>query len=367
MSGCLRYLPLREKHIEYGAKWGQFGPWEVPLYYSSILEEHEAVRKRAGLFDISHMGKFIFEGPGAAAFLDGFLPRPIQKMDQGKALYMPLLNPGGKIIDDIILYRLGESRFLMIVNAANTEKDFRWIQSKLPCSAAFIFQNPSDEYGLLALQGPKSVRILQQAFGSKSVPPLQYYEAKLWDWGVIARTGYTGEDGFEFMFHCSKLAEAWEKLFRAGAGEGLCPAGFGARDTLRLEAAMRLYGHEMNEETSPLEAGIEWAVDWDKESFEGREPLSKEKKEGSAKRLAGFEMVDRGIPRQDCAIQKGGRILGKVTSGSFSPTLKKNIGLGYVPAAEAFAGNRIEVVIRHKPAQAQIVKLPFYHRPKSNP
>lgn len=363
MYGSLRRLPLHEKHIERGAKWGQFGAWEVPLYYSSILDEHEAVRKKAGLFDISHMGKFVFDGPGVAAFLDQFLPRNVQKMREGQALYMPLLNPNGGILDDIILYRLGEHRFLMIVNAGNTEKDFQWIQSKLPSDAAFLFQDQSSEQGLLALQGPKSAPILQRAFGQKAIAPLHYFEAKPWKGGVIARTGYTGEDGFELMIPCDKLAEAWEKLLRAGAEEGLCPAAFGARDTLRLEAAMRLYGHEMSEETSPLEAGIEWAIDWDKKSFEGRESLQQAKKEGIKRRLVGFEMIDRGIPRQGCVIAKSGP-LGKVTSGSFSPTLEKNIGLGYVPAEEAFPGNRIDIVIREKPTQAVIVKLPFYKRRK---
>ncbi len=365
-SHQIRYLPLHQRHVERGAKLGQFGDWEVPLYYTSILEEHDAVRNRAGLFDISHMGEFFIRGSAALAFLEQVLPRPISSMTLGKALYMPLLNNHGGFIDDIILYRLEPDFFLMIVNAGNVDKDFEWLQSckkRLDPQNTFELTNQTDEKGLLALQGPKSEAIVRAAFGAEFAS-LGYYYAKPWKKGLIARTGYTGEDGFEIMVDQKHLNELWNLLFKFGTAEGLVPAGFGARDTLRLEAAMPLYGHDMDDQITPLEAGIGWAVDLNKPGFIGREPLVKQKAEGVQKKLVGFEMIDRGIPRQGFEIKKGEKSLGVVTSGSFSPTLQKNIGLGYVVASEAAAGNEIEILIRDKAVKARIIKLPFYKRKK---
>jgi len=357
-------LPLHEQHARKGAKFGLFGDWEVPLYYSSILEEHDAVRKRAGLFDISHMGEFFIEGPGSLGFLETLLCRSIEKMEQGKALYMPLLNSEGGMIDDIIVYRLGTDSFLIIVNAGNVEKDFDWF---LKCKAkaarpdSFSLENRSDELGLLALQGPKSAEILERATGT-SFQNLKYYHFIQWKSGMISRTGYTGEDGFEIMVEHKDLQSLWDSLF--SEANDLIPVGFGARDTLRLEAAMPLYGHDMDDQISPLELGIDWAVDMQKKSFVGRDALLNLKSKGIHKHLIGFEMIERGIPRQGFSIAKLGRKIGVVTSGSFSPTLQKNIGLGFVPVAEARDANDVDIIIREKPVKARVVKLPFYKRKK---
>ncbi len=360
LSNEIRRLPLHEKHAAKGARFGAFGEWEVPLYYTSILEEHQAVRRKAGLFDISHMGEFFVSGRQAEDFLQALLPRDISSIRDGQAKYMPLLNERGGMVDDIVVYRLSRERFLIIVNASNIEKDFSWIKPRVP--SGVVFENQSEVKGLLALQGPASSQILKGAFGS-DFDRLHYYEFAEWKSGIISRTGYTGEDGFEIMADKKELQEIWERLFAAGAAS-LLPAGFGARDTLRLEAAMPLYGHDMNDDISPLELGIGWAIDLEKPSFCGRDVLVKESQQGSRRKLVGFEMIDRGIPRQDCLIQKGGREIGKVTSGTFAPTLQKNIGLGYVPAEASSIGNEIEIIVRDKPLKAKIVKRPFYKRRK---
>jgi aminomethyltransferase len=342
------------------AKFGAFGDWEVPLYYSSILLEHEAVRTRAGIFDISHMGEFTVRGAGAEAFLEGLLPRRVAGMPEGKALYMPLLHAEGGIVDDVILYRLGPERFCFIVNAANTAKDWRWLREKAPARAVEL-ENISDATGLLALQGPRSAAIAAKVFGEEWVL-LSNYHARPRGAGMIARTGYTGEDGFEIMLPGGELLSVWQRLFEAGEPEGLVPAGFGARDTLRLEAGMPLYGHDLSDDVSPLEAGLDWTVDLNKPAFIGREALLRQADGGPKRRLAGFEMLDRGIPRQGQVIRWQGQAAGAVTSGSYAPTLKKNIGLGFVPAAAAQTGSEIEIVVRDRPLKARIVKTPFYRR-----
>ncbi len=357
----IRRLPLHEEHVARGAKLGAFGDWEVPLYYSSILEEHEAVRTRAGLFDISHMGKFYVEGAQAAAALDAFLPRNISAMDDGKALYMPLLNEQGGFVDDIIVYRISRDRFIIIVNASNTAKCAAWFQARLPQDVRF--EDATPKKGLIALQGPASSRILSKALG-RDFPELGYYRFKEWQGGMIARTGYTGEDGYEIMIDREKLADFWNLLFRAGQEDHLVPVGFGARDTLRLEAAMPLYGHDMDDEVSPLELGVDWALDFKKQNFTARALLLAQKEKGAPRKWIGFEMLDRGIPRQGFDIVKDGKTVGKVTSGSFAPTLKKNIGMGYVPAALAKAGEEIGIVVRDKTLNARIIPMPFYKRKK---
>ena len=361
-SGSLRRLPLHSFHAEKGAKFGGFGDWEVPLYFTGILEEHEAVRTRAGLFDISHMGKFAFSGPQVTEFLNSFLPRNISAMAHGQALYMPLLNEKGGFVDDIIVYRISDDRYFMIVNASNVEKDYQWISALKP--AGVQFNDLTSELGLISLQGPLSEAILERALGAKDFSALGYYRFKTWKDGMIARTGYTGEDGFEIMCSARELPSVWQSLFAAGKQDGILPIGFGARDTLRLEAAMPLYGHDMEDDTTPLELGIGWAIDWNKNSFTGRDILVAQKKEGAPRHLTGLEMIDRGIPRQGHEISHAGRIAGKVTSGSFSPTLKKNIALGYVAGPKLEAGHEVEIIIREKPLKAKVVKLPFYKRQK---
>lgn len=363
MTATLKRLPLHDLHVKAKAHVGAFGDWEVPLYFTSILEEHEAVRTQAGLFDISHMGEFFVTGRDARRFLDFLLPRRMDRLKDGKALYAPLLNETGGIVDDLIVYQLGPEKFLLIVNAANIEKDFQWILHRTPASVEM--ENASDRKSLFALQGPKSVEILGTLFHCDFQSIGYYHFLNLrTKWGelFISRTGYTGEDGFEIMAEVSEASSLWQAIMETGERAGLKPIGFGARDTLRLEAGMLLYGQDMDDTTSPVEAGLEWAVDFDKTSFVGRDRNVREKENGAVRRLVGFEMSERGIPRHGFAIEKRGTLLGQVTSGSFSPTLKKSIGLGYVPVAESKIGNEFEIVIRNQKVKAKVVSFPFYKR-----
>jgi aminomethyltransferase len=350
-------LSLHEEHLLKGARMGDFGGWLVPLFYTSIMEEHAAVRAKAGVFDISHMGEFLVEGPGTLAYLEKNLPRRIALVKAGQAIYMPLVNDKGGMVDDIIVYRMAEQKFLIIVNAGNIAKDFAWFKARL--SKEVTLTDLSEEMGLLALQGPLSQTILLECFGA-FYKDLRRFHYKDFEGGVIARTGYTGEDGYEIMVPKSKLKQVWDVLFRVGAK--LLPIGFGARDTLRLEAAMPLYGHELTDEITPLEADLEWAIDLTKDGFPGSVVLKKQKQTGISKKRIGFEMTERGIPRQGFEIQKNGKAIGSVTSGSFIPTTGKNIGMAYVAAAEAKIGNTIDVLIREKPVKAVIVSLPFYRK-----
>ncbi len=354
-----RKLPLHDEHLRKGARMGDFGGWLVPLFYTSIVDEHTAVRCKAGLFDISHMGELLVEGPGALNFLEKNLPRRVAPVKLYQAIYMPLVNDRGGMVDDIIVYRMAESRFLIIVNAGNIEKDFQWFKSRAPDGVTVT--NISESMGLLALQGPLSREILAEAFGAYYRDLKRFYYLDF-EGGIIARTGYTGEDGYEIMVPMHKLKAIWDVLFRVGGKKGLVPVGFGARDTLRLEAAMPLYGHELNDTLTPLEAGLEWALDLSKDQFPGSKVLKAQKREGLSQKRIGFEMIDRGIPRQDCEVRKDGRLVGKVTSGSFIPTTGKSIGMAYVEACEAGVGNVLEVMIRDRAAKAAIVSLPFYKR-----
>lgn len=374
----VRSLPLQDRHARAGARFGAFGEWNVPLYYTSILEEHKAVRTRAGIFDISHMGEFFFRGSGAAKFLNNLLPRDIESQKPGRALYMPLLREDGTIVDDIIVYRYSADEFLMILNAGNIEKDYNWIKRWVPADVEF--RNASDELGLLALQGPATEEIAARIFPEIDLKSVAYYGFLKWNNGMIARTGYTGERGFEIMAPHKDLVAVWDNILDVGAGPcarptndagahrgaplHCVPVGFGARDTLRLEAGMPLYGHDMNDEITPLELGIEWAIDLQKKSFIGHDALLKQKQSGITKKLIGFEMLDRGIPRQGQEIQKSGKKIGEVTSGSFAPTLEKNIGLGYVASENSEIGSEIEIMIREKSLKSRVVELPFYRRSK---
>lgn len=362
----MRRLYLHKQHEANGARFGLFGEWEVPLYYRSILEEHHAVRQIAGVFDISHMGEFRLTGPSVCDFLEKLLPRSTRSMAAGQARYMPLLNVAGGMVDDIIVYRASENDFLIIVNAGNVQKDFDWIQSHVPSGVKF--ENWTDRMGLLAVQGPLAERFVENAL-NVDLGKVRNYHFITFGSGMIARTGYTGEDGFEIMAGFSDIPEIWNRLFSvkvdyAGKPTALVPVGFGARDTLRLEAGMLLYGHDMNDETTPLEAGISWAIELNKPDFIGKQALVDQSRSGLQKKLIGFEMMERGIPRAGCAILKGQKNIGEVTSGSFSPTLQKNIGLGYVSAGESASGNEMGIQIRDKSVGAKVVSVPFYKRSK---
>jgi glycine cleavage system T protein (aminomethyltransferase) len=360
----LKRTPLYEQHLALGARLVEFGGWEMPVQYSSILEEHRAVRTRAGLFDVSHMGEFKVEGKDALAFLQNLVPNDVGRLAIHQALYSQLCLPDGGTIDDLIIYYLAENHYMMVVNAANIDKDFAWVEKQ---ARNFDVQatNQSDATALLALQGPESLAILQPLTG-EDLSAIGYYHCTpgMVDGinCIISRTGYTGEDGFELYCAPVDVVKLWNDLLAAGKQHGLLPAGLGARDTLRLEAGYCLYGHELDEQTNPLEANLGWTVKLNKGDFIGHDALLKVKEEGLKRKLIGIEMIERGVSRGGYAIYENDQQIGALTSGAPSPTLNKNIGMGYVEAAHAVAGKTVQIDIRGKRTAAQIVALPFYKR-----
>lgn len=361
----LKRTPLYARHRELGARMIEFGGWEMPVQYSGILEEHRAVRERAGLFDVSHMGEIEVTGDEALPFLRRLLTNEPANLTVGQAQYTLMCLPTGGVIDDLIAYRLGDNRYLLIVNAANIEKDYAWLRDHV--TGRVHVTNLSDEKGLLALQGPRAVDILTP-LSTADLATLRYYhivEAQVA--GIpafVSRTGYTGEDGFEILVDASQVVALWDALLDAGRDHGLLPAGLGARDTLRLEAALPLYGHELTEEINPLEAGLERFVKLEKETFIGRDALLATRKEGLRRKLIGFEMVGRGIARQGYEILHEGQPVGVVTSGTYAPFLEKAIGMGFVPVELSPPGTAIEVRVRQRTVPARVVKRPFYKRPR---
>ncbi|HLG21393.1 MAG TPA: glycine cleavage system aminomethyltransferase GcvT, partial [Candidatus Manganitrophaceae bacterium] len=348
--------PLYETHLKLGAKVVPFSGWEMPLSYSGVTDEHQAVRTAAGLFDISHMGRFELSGKGAEAALDRLTPGPVHKLQRGGAQYSMLLNPNGGIIDDIYIYKRGVDRFFIIVNAANLEKDFQWMMGQLPEGGPTL-KDVSAETALLALQGPKSWEVLVQIipFGKTEIPLRNFIETELVPArgakALIARTGYTGEKGYELVVPVGVIDKVWEALIEAGKKEGIKPVGLGARDTLRLEMAYPLYGHDMNEETTPLEADLERFIDFGKE-FIGKEALDRQREKGLSRRLIGFELLAGGVPREGYVIYSDQKEIGTVTSGNFSPTLKKGIGMGYLDIRYCEEGNELLIDIRGKATPA---------------
>jgi len=365
--GTLRKTPLNPVHRELGAKMVAFGGWEMPVEYSGLIAEHMAVRAAAGVFDVSHMGELEVEGPGALPFLQRVTSNNAGKLADGQAQYSALPLPNGAPADDVIVYRRGPERFLLVVNAGNIEKDLRWLQEQAPGQCTVT--NRSDEYVLVALQGPKSQQILQ-GLTPVDLSAIHYYHFAEGEVAgqpaTVARTGYTGEDGFELFVAPDRAADLWRKLLEAGKEAGLVPAGLGARDTLRLEAKMCLYGNDMDETTTLVEAGLGWIVSLDeaKGDFVGRGVLEMQKKEGAARKLVGFEMVDRGIARHGYPVYVGDEPAGSVTSGSYAPFLQKNIGLCYLPAPRAAVGTPFYVDIRGRRVAARVVPTPFYKRPQ---
>ncbi len=366
MTTALLRTPLYETHLALGARMVEFGGWEMPVQYSGILEEHNAVRTAAGLFDIDHMGQFDVTGPDALAFLQRMLSADLSKLQENEAGYAIMCYFDGTVVDDTFVYRLtqpgsGETYFMVVVNASNREKDFKWLQAH--CAGFNVaLQDVSSKYYMLAFQGPKAEQVLQK-LESFDLAQIKYHHARWFEIhgqrGLIARTGYTGEDGFELFVPAEYGKHVWDAILEAGKDEGVKPIGLGARDSLRFEAKMALYGHEIDAHTTPIEAGLGWACDLNKD-FIGRDCLLKRKLEGVTKKLVGFEMVDRGIARKDHLVGKDGKDVGVVTTGMYSPTLKKNIGLGYVPPDMAAAGTEFDVIIRDKPLKARVIKTPFY-------
>ena len=363
----LKRTPLYEQHRALGARLVEFGGWEMPVQYSGILDEHRAVRTHAGLFDVSHMGEFKVEGPDALPFLQYLVPNDVSRLAIHQALYTQLCLPDGNTIDDLIVYRLAEMHYMVVVNAANIDKDFAWVEGQAKKFKDVHVANQSDTTALLALQGPEAQTILQP-LTEVDLGSISYYhcEPGVVD-GVnciISRTGYTGEDGFELYCAPVDAVKLWNDLLAAGKSHGLLPAGLGARDTLRLEASYCLYGHELDEQTNPLEASLGWTVKLQKGDFIGRDALLKAKEQGFKRKLIGIEMIDRGVPRGGYLIYEGERHIGMLTSGAPSPILNKNIGMGYVETADAVVGQTVQIDIRGRRLTAQIVALPFYKRKK---
>jgi len=366
-AGPLRKTPLNAIHRAAGAKMVPFGGWEMPVEYSGLIAEHTAVRKAAGLFDVSHMGEFDVEGAGALAFLQRVTSNDVAKLVDGRAQYSALPMANGAPVDDVIVYRLGPEKFRIVVNAGNLEKDFRWLQQQAPQGCTL--RDRSSEFALLALQGPRAPKILQP-LTSTPLDSIAFYHfaegAVAGQPATISRTGYTGEDGFEILV-ASELAEPlWTALLEAGRDKGLVPVGLGARDTLRLEARMCLYGNDIDETTTLIEAGLGWIVCLDsaKGDFVGRPALEAQKKNGPPRKLVGFEMTGRGIARHGYAVLLGDETIGTVTSGTYAPYLQKNIGLCYLPTSRSAVGSQFDVEIRGRPVAARVVPTPFYKRPR---
>jgi len=342
----------------------EFFGWEMPLEFKGIVEEHLAVRQAAGLFDVSHMGEILVEGEDALNLVQYLTPNDASRLEKDRAQYTALTTPQGTFVDDFLVYCLARDKYLLVVNAANSDKDYAWIQRHRGAFNVRV-ENASDRFSQLALQGPKAAGILEP-LTDIDLAGLKPFWAS---WGKVAgvealvsRTGYTGEDGFEIYTLAVDPAILWEEIFRLGEKEGLLPVGLGARDTLRLEAKLMLYGNDIDETTTVLEADLKWIVKFKKGEFLGREALARQLEEGVRRKIVGFELVERGIPRPHYPVFVNGEKGGEVTSGTFSPFLKKSIGLVYLPVEYTTPGTEIEVGIREKRVQAVVVPTPFYKR-----
>lgn len=361
-SESLKRTPLYDRHVALGARMVEFGGWKMPVQYSGIVDEHNAVRNAAGLFDISHMGEIEVKGSDALAFLQHIATQDVATIAEGQSNYALLCRPDGGIVDDIFIYHLPDG-YMVVVNASNIEKDFVWMLDQI---AGYDVQltNISDHASMLAIQGPHAEAILARATDTDVVnlPFHAVTTGMLGDIpGIIARTGYTGEDGFELFVDDDNVVRLWDELLALGGDAGLKPCGLGARDSLRFEACLALYGHEIADDINPYEAKLGWVVKLGKDDFVGRETLSQVKQAGVARKLTGFEMVGRGIARGGYEIRSvEGERIGYVTTGMPSPTLGKYLGLGYVPTALSTEGSEFDVIVRERPVRARVVKTPFY-------
>ena len=365
--GSLKKTPLNARHRALGARMVEFGGWDMPIEYSGVAAEHLAVRSAAGLFDVSHMGEIEIAGRDALAAVQQLTSNDAARLSVHQTQYSALTTPEGTFVDDVLTYRLGEEHFMLVVNASNIIKDFTWITSQIAGFGDVVAVNTSSRYALLAIQGPAAQEILQRLTGVV-LAELRYYWFTTGEVagvaGTISRTGYTGEDGFEVFVPPASAERVWNALLDAGAAVGLLPAGLAARDTLRLEAAMRLYGNDMDDTTTVLEADLGWIVGWKKENFTGAAALRRQKAEGVSRKLIGFEVLDRGIARHGHEVYIDGQLAGRVTSGTQTPYLKKAIGMAYLPAGQTTPGTAFEIDVRGRRLRAQVVPLPFYKRPK---
>ncbi len=358
----MKRTPLHAAQAALGARFIAFGDWELPVQYSGILEEHRAVRTRAGLFDVSHMGEIELSGRHAVEACQHLTVNDVERLVDGRAQYSLLCHPTGGVVDDIIVHRISDHKILICVNAANTDKDFAWIREH---RGAAEVRNRSAEFAQLALQGPLATTILTPLTPAAlaDLPAFAFCETTVCGHtALVAHTGYTGEDGWELYCRPADAPHLWEAILAAGASHGIVPAGLGARDTLRLERALPLYGHELTDETTPLEAGLGWVVRFGKASFIGHEALRRQQQDGVSRRLVGLTLTEPGIPRAGYPILGDGKVIGTVTSGTKSPTLGKAIALGYVATGWAGIGTRLAIDIRGRAVAATVVPLPFYRR-----
>lgn len=361
----MKNIALNDKHIELGAKIVPFAGFNMPVQYEGVNAEHDTVRNGVGVFDVSHMGEFLISGDKALDLIQKVTSNDVSKLTDGKAQYAYLPNETGGIIDDLIIYRFNAEKYLLVVNASNIEKDWNWI-SKYNETIGAEMRNLSDDYSLLAIQGPKASEAMQP-LTSVNLSEIPYYSFEVGPFAgienvIISATGYTGSGGFEIYCKNSEVEQIWNNVFEAGASYGIKPIGLAARDTLRLEMGFCLYGNDIDDTTSPFEAGLGWVTKFTKD-FVNSDFLQKQKEEGVSRKLIGFELVDRGIPRHDYEITDGkGNIIGKVTSGTMSPSLKLGIGLGYVPTELSSADSEIFIKVRDKELKAKVVKTPFYKK-----
>jgi aminomethyltransferase len=362
----MKRTPLYEEHIRLGGKMVEFAGWEMPVQYSGVVAEHVNVRERVGLFDVSHMGEIWVTGPDAERALEYLTCNRVSALYDGKAQYSALLNENGGVIDDIIVYRFSQERFLLCVNASNADRDFEWLQSQNPTSASIT--NVSSEYGQIAVQGPKALELLAPLVRSVDLLSLKSFhcvETELLNTKVIiARTGYTGEDGVEIFVKSERTVDLWRLLLEHGAPYGVMPCGLGARDSLRLEAALPLHGHELSPEISALESGLGWIIKFDKGDFIGKAALANQKEQGLKRKLVGFELTESGIARQGdlIVLPDGSSQIGVVTSGTKTPTVQKALGMALVASEYAAAGTKLSCVVRGRNIAATLVPLPFYKR-----
>jgi aminomethyltransferase len=344
-----------------------FGGWDMPVEYSGLVDEHMAVRTRAGLFDVSHMGQIEIAGRDALQAVQQIASNDASRLEQYQAHYSALTTPAGTFVDDVLTYRLHEEHFMLVVNGSNIVKDFTWITQAVAGMGDVVAVNTSSRYALLALQGPAARDILQSLTGA-DLGSLKYYWFTTGEVagvaGTISRTGYTGEDGFEVFVPPAAAGRVWDAILHAGRPAGLVPAGLGARDTLRLEAAMRLYGNDIDDTTTVLEAGLGWIVGWDKPSFTGADVLRRQKAEGVSRKLVGFEVLERGIARHGYDVYVNGERAGVVTSGTQTPFVKKAIGMAYLPVSHTAPDTGFDIDVRGRRVRATVVPMPFYKRPR---
>ena len=360
----MKNTALTSVHEALGAKMVPFAGFNMPVQYEGVNIEHETVRNAVGVFDVSHMGEFLLTGPGALDLIQRVTTNDASTLTIGRAQYSCLPNGNGGIVDDLIVYRMKEEQYLLVVNASNIEKDWNWISSHN--TNGVEMRNLSDDYSLLAIQGPKAVEAMQ-SLTSVDLSAIKYYHFEVGPFAgiehvIISATGYTGSGGFEIYCKNSEVKQVWDKVFEAGAAFGIKPIGLAARDTLRLEMGFCLYGNDIDDTTSPLEAGLGWITKFTKD-FVDSERLKAQKEAGVSRKLVGFEMIDRGIPRHDYRVlDAAGNVIGKVTSGTQGPSVKKAIGLAYVTVENAAVDTEIFIEIREKGVKAKVVKLPFYQK-----